>query len=179
MRVIAGKLRHRTIEMTNLETTRETQDKVRGAIFNMIGPYFDGGYALDLFAGSGAMAIEAYSRGVERIFLNDIEPKAIAVCKANCQRLHIEEASFCVSDYQKYLKNLSVQMDLIFLDPPYMLNQIEAILALTEPVLREHGIVVFEMAKESVYPVSLASLKLVKEKCYGIKRVAIYQKMGR
>ena len=53
MRVVGGKLRHRNINMTNLETTRETQDKVREAIFNMIGPYFDGGIALDLFAGSG------------------------------------------------------------------------------------------------------------------------------
>ncbi|MDE5867550.1 MAG: RsmD family RNA methyltransferase, partial [Anaeroplasmataceae bacterium] len=50
MRIIAGKLRHRNIMMTGLPTTRETQDKVRGAIFNMIGPYFDGGKALDLFA---------------------------------------------------------------------------------------------------------------------------------
>ena len=71
MRVVGGKLRHRTINMTNLETTRETQDKVRQAIFNMIGPYFDGGIALDLFAGSGAMGIEAYSRGIEKVVLNN------------------------------------------------------------------------------------------------------------
>ena len=52
MRIVAGKLRHRSIKMTNLDTTRETQDRVRESIFNMIGPYFDGGKALDLFAGS-------------------------------------------------------------------------------------------------------------------------------
>lgn len=59
MRVVAGKYRHRIIQMTQLDTTRETQDLVRGAIFNMIGPYFEGGTALDLFSGSGAMGIEA------------------------------------------------------------------------------------------------------------------------
>ena len=72
MRIVAGKLRHRIIDMTNLDTTRETQDKVRGAIYNMIGPYFDSGKALDLFAGSGAMGIEAYSRGISHITLNDL-----------------------------------------------------------------------------------------------------------
>ena len=72
MRIVAGKFRHRIIDMCNLETTRETQDSVREAIFNMIGPYFDGGICLDLFAGSGRMALEAYSRGMEKIYLNDL-----------------------------------------------------------------------------------------------------------
>lgn len=94
MRVVAGKYRHRIIKMTQLETTRETQDKVRGAIFNMIGPYFDGGSALDLFAGSGAMGIEAVSRGVEEVCFNDIEPKALAIAKENCQSLGIQQAHF-------------------------------------------------------------------------------------
>lgn len=176
MRIIAGKLRHRTIEMVHLDTTRETQDKVRGAIFNMIGPYFDGGVALDLFAGSGAMAIEAYSRGIEKIYLNDIEPKAIAVCRQNCQNLKIEAASFCISDFKQYLKNVGCQMNLIFLDPPYHLNDIEQILSLTAPVLLSRGRIVFEMANESNYPTTIAGLHIIKEKCYGIKRVVIYQK---
>ena len=89
MRIVAGKLRHRIIEMTNLETTRETQDKVRGAIFNMIGPYFDGGICLDLFAGSGALGIEAYSRGMSQVYLNDLNKNALAICKKNCASLNI------------------------------------------------------------------------------------------
>lgn len=68
MRVVAGKYRHRIIQMTQLDTTRETQDLVRGAIFNMIGPYFEGGTALDLFSGSGAMGIEALSRNTKGPF---------------------------------------------------------------------------------------------------------------
>jgi 16S rRNA (guanine966-N2)-methyltransferase len=66
MRITSGKFRHRIIKMTGLETTRETQDKVRMAIFNMIGQFFDGGICLDLFAGSGAMALEAISRGMDK-----------------------------------------------------------------------------------------------------------------
>ncbi len=176
MRIIAGKLRHRNIDMTNLDTTRETQDKVRGAIFNMIGPYFDGGKALDLFAGSGAMGIEAYSRGVEDIYFNDIEPKAIEVCKRNCKSLRIETCHFSCLDYQEWLKQNTTKFDLIFLDPPYRLSQIEAILDEVSNHLVIGGKVIFEMAKESDYPIQISNLQLKKDKCYGIKRVAVYEK---
>lgn len=176
MRIIAGKLRHRNIMMTGLPTTRETQDKVRGAIFNMIGPYFDGGKALDLFAGSGAMAIEAYSRGIAEIYLNDINGDALAICKKNCASLGIKNAHFANLDYVNYLKLLDVKMDLIFLDPPYALNDIEDILTVTLPHLKQGGLIVFEMAKDSNYPTDFLNLSLLKNRTYGIKRVIVYQK---
>lgn len=175
MRIVAGKLRHRKIEMTNLSTTRETQDKVRGAIFNMIGPYFDGGSALDLFAGSGAMAIEAYSRGITRIDLNDIEPKAIEICKKNCSSLGILDASFSNMDYKDFLSQNDKVWDIIFLDPPYRMNHIEEILVLVYPHIPLSGKVVFELAKESVYPKVFKDLILIKDKTYGIKRVLVYK----
>ena len=176
MRIVAGKLRHRSIEMTNLSTTRETQDKVRGAIFNMIGPYFDGGLALDLFAGSGAMGIEAYSRGIAEIDLNDIEPKAIEVCKKNCQSLGIKNVYYHHLDYQSFLRQTSKSWDLIFLDPPYRMDHIEEILCAVYPHVKHMGRIVFEMAKESIYPEELKDLILIKDKTYGIKRVVVYQK---
>lgn len=178
MRVVAGKFRHRIIQMTNLETTRETQDKVRGAIFNMIGPYFDGGVALDLFAGSGAMGIEAYSRGVHEIHLNDIEPQAIHICKENCSSLGIKEAYFTTQDYKVFVENTKCQYDFVFLDPPYRMNDIEDILTLVEPIVKPLGQIIFELSKESTYPTSLHSLILCKDKIYGIKRVIIYKKEG-
>ncbi len=175
MRVVAGKLRHREIKMTNLETTRETQDKVRQAIFNMIGPYFDGGVALDLFAGSGAMGIEAYSRGIEELHLVDIHPRALEVCKQNCQNLGIQRANFYNMDYLEFLEKNSSKMDLIFLDPPYSMADTEYILKNIYPHLAEHGIVVFEMAKTSSYCSEYKKLRLWKDKTYGIKRVVVYQ----
>lgn len=178
MRIVAGKYRHRQIEMTNLSTTRETQDKVRGAIFNMIGPYFDGGSALDLFAGSGAMAIEAYSRGIEKIDLNDIEPQAIAICKKNCSSLGISNANFTCLDYKKFLEATDRKWDIIFLDPPYKMNDIEGILVFVYSHLSLSGKVVFELSTESNYPQKFKSLSLIKDKTYGIKRVLIYQCEG-
>ncbi|MDE6655825.1 MAG: 16S rRNA (guanine(966)-N(2))-methyltransferase RsmD [Anaeroplasmataceae bacterium] len=175
MRIVAGKLRHRVIEMTNLDTTRETQDKVRGAIFNMIGPYFDGGSALDLFAGSGAMAIEAYSRGVDSIHLNDIESKAIEICKKNCLSLGIKDASFSNKDYKEFLNQTQKKWDIIFLDPPYKMNDIKGILNEVYPHLEKQGRIVFELAKETLYPKEFESLVLIKDKTYGIKRVIVYK----
>ena len=176
MRVVGGKLRHGTINMTNLETTRETQDKVRQAIFNMIGPYFDGGIALDLFAGSGAMGIEAYSRGIEKIVLNDLNNKALDVCKANCKSLGINDVMFYNLDYKDFLKQCDFKFDLIILDPPYKMDNIDEIINLCNEVLNDNGLLVFEMEKNSKYQEEYNNLYLIKDKTYGIKRVIIYEK---
>jgi len=172
MRIIAGKYRHRIIEMTNLETTRETQDSVREAIFNMIGPYFDGGVCLDLFAGSGAMGIEAISRGMEKLYLNDLNKDAIKVCKLNCNKLGIE-ANYYNLDYELFLKQNNQLFDLIILDPPYKMNDVKAILDSVKPHLNKNGIIVFEMAKETNYQYD--ALRIIKDKTYGIKRVVVYK----
>lgn len=176
MRIVGGKLRHRNINMTNLETTRETQDKVRQAIYNMIGPYFDGGRCLDLFAGSGAMGIEAYSRGMSYIHLNDINNSALNTCKENCRLLKINDVEFSNLDYLQYLKNCKYKFDLIILDPPYKMNDIENILIACVSHLNDNGLVVFEMSNDSIYPLELKGISLIKDKIYGIKRVVIYRK---
>ncbi len=175
MRIVAGKFRHRIIDMCNLETTRETQDSVREAIFNMIGPYFDGGICLDLFAGSGAMALEAYSRGMEKIYLNDLNNKALDVCKKNANKLGINDAYFYNLDYIDFIDKIDIKFDLIILDPPYKMNNIDEILEKTKLILNDKGMIVFEMAKESKYKEEYLGLKLIKNKTYGIKRVLVFK----
>ena len=178
MRIIAGKLRHRIIEMTNLDTTRETQDKVRGAIYNMIGPYLEGDYCLDLFAGSGAMAIEAYSRGINNIVMNDLNSKAIAVCKKNCESLGIKNSEFYNIDYKEFTKHNNHMYDLIILDPPYKMDNIEEIIESIYDILKIDGTLIYEMGIDSKYPDNYKNLEMIKNKEYGIKRVVIYKKKG-
>jgi len=175
MRIIAGKLRHRIIEMCNLETTRETQDKVRGAIFNMIGPYLEGDYCLDLFAGSGAMAIEAYSRGIKNIVMNDINKKALEVCKKNCKSLDINESEFYNLDYKEFINHNKHKYDLIILDPPYMMNDIKNIIESIYSTINNKALLVYEMGIDSKYPEEYKNLKMIKNKEYGIKRVVVYR----
>lgn len=176
MRIIAGKLRHRTIEMTNLETTRETQDKVRGAIFNMIGPYIDSNYTLDLFGGSGAMAIEAYSRGASYIVINDINKEALECSRKNCNNLGIKDVKFYNLDYKDFARIDNNKYDLVILDPPYKMDNIEEILDSIYDKLEPKCMIVYEMGIDSKYPNEYKDMTLIKNKEYGIKRVVVYKR---
>ncbi len=178
MRITSGKFRHRLIKMTGLDTTRETQDKVRMAIFNMIGQYFDGGICLDLFAGSGAMALEGISRGMDKAYLNDINKNALKIAKENALSLGINDCVFSNLDYKDFFKECNIKFDYIFLDPPYKINNTIEMLELSKEILNEKGIIVFEMAKESISNAEIAGLKLIKEHNYGIKKVAVYKRLS-
>ena len=173
MRITAGFYRHREIKMTNLKTTRETQDKVRMAIFNMLGQYFEGGNALDLFSGSGAMGIEAISRGIAHADFNDLNKDAISITKSNLDSLKITDYEIYNLDYKEFYNKIHKQYDFIFLDPPYMMNNIEEILSLSLEHLSQKGKIIFEMDKESKYDVLSDKLEILKDKTYGIKRVVV------
>lgn len=175
MRINAGKFRNHNIEMTNLDTTRETSDKVRQAIFNLIGQFFDGEVVLDLFSGSGAMGLEALSRGASKCYFNDINNKALDVTKKNALKLKVSDlCSFSNKDYKDYLSSIKTQFDIIFLDPPYKMNIVDDILSLIweYKLLKDKGIIAFEMEKgtnpDSKY------YEIQKDRTYGIKRVVIY-----
>ncbi len=176
MRIIAGSLRHRIINETNLPTTRETQDRVREAIFNSIGPYFKGGKALDLFCGSGAMAIEAYSRGIDEIVLNDLNSEALNVARNNLVSLDIKRYKLYNLDYTKFLQDQNEAFDYIFVDPPYKMNDVELLLKqISESKIKKSGtIIVFEMARETL-ACEITNIKIIKEKNYGKKKVVFYE----
>ena len=83
MRIIAGNFGGRPLKTLEGKTTRPTSDKVRGAIYSMIGPFFAGGRVLDLYAGSGGLSIEAISRGMDQAVLVERDRRAQAVIEAN------------------------------------------------------------------------------------------------
>ena len=118
MRVVAGTLKGRNIKAVKGTNTRPTTDKVKENIFNIIGPYFDGGIALDLFGGSGNLGIESLSRGIERVIFVDKESIAINTIKENVKELKIDnQVEIYRNDYLRALKALvkrDIQFDLIF-----------------------------------------------------------------
>lgn len=176
MRINAGKYRNHNIEMTNLETTRETSDKVRQAIFNLIGQFFDGDVVLDLFAGSGAMGLEAISRGASKAYFNDINAKALEVVKKNIAKLRVEDQCELKNlDYKSYLESSNQKFDIIFLDPPYKMNNVDEILRLIKEknLLAQKGIIAFEMDAQTNPESQYYSIS--KDRSYGIKRVVIYE----
>ena len=91
MRIIAGKYAKRNLHTLKSNATRPTSDKVKGSLFNSLGQFFDGGQVLDLYAGSGALGIEAVSRGYDEAVLVDISGQACQVIRKNVELTKEEE----------------------------------------------------------------------------------------
>ena len=177
MKIVSGTYGGRPLKTLEGKTTRPTSDKVRGAMFNMIGPYFDGGRGLDLYAGSGGLSIEAVSRGMEQAVLVEKDRRAQAIIASNIQMTK-ESHKFQLLKMEAHqaLSQLQGTFDLVFLDPPYAKEQIVAdIEALAERgLLGEEVMVVCETDKAVDLPEEIACLGIWKEKIYGISKVTVY-----
>ncbi|WP_125335196.1 16S rRNA (guanine(966)-N(2))-methyltransferase RsmD [Streptococcus sp. A12] len=177
MKIVSGTYGGRPLKTLEGKTTRPTSDKVRGAMFNMIGPYFDGGRVLDLYAGSGGLSIEAVSRGMEQAVLVEKDRRAQAIIASNIQMIK-ESHKFQLLKMEAHqaLSQLQGTFDLVFLDPPYAKEQIVAdIEALAERgLLGEEVMVVCETDKAVDLPEEIACLGIWKEKIYGISKVTVY-----
>src|SRR5690554_14869 len=175
MRIIAGTLKSRKLKMVPSDDTRETSDKVRGAVFNSLGPVTYDGTILDLFAGSGSYGLEAISRGAKLVVFNDNKQIAINTLKDNIQSLGVNSmTNVWKLDYQNALSKI-VQMDtkfdVVFLDPPYKLDIYESIVNQLYDYLNEDAKIVLEMDKERTIQVDkILNFKIDKEKVYGSKK---------
>ena len=176
MRVISGKFRGKKIDIVGLDSTRETQDKIRGAIFNSIYPSMDNKkLALDLFSGSGAMGIEAISRGLDSCVFNDLNFKAYNTTINNIKSCKIDNYKAYNLDYKKCLEELkNMKFDIIFLDPPYKLDAIDDIIeyVINNDMLNINGLIVCEYENN----IKEHNLKIIKEKAYSYKQIRIYLK---
>ncbi|MCI1290011.1 MAG: 16S rRNA (guanine(966)-N(2))-methyltransferase RsmD [Lactobacillus sp.] len=150
MRIIAGKYAKRRLATLNSQATRPTSDKVKESLFNSLGQFFQGGQVLDLYAGSGALGIEAVSRGMDQAVLVDLSRAACRIIKKNVA-LTNEADRFTVLNLRdrqalKLLQARSEQFNLVFLDPPYAKQQISQILELLNSLqlLKASAIVVGE-----------------------------------
>ena len=125
MRVISGKSRGTKIETIDENTTRPTLDRVKESLFNIIQGKIQGSVVLDLFAGSGALGIEALSRGAKEAFFCDVNRSATEVIKKNLIKTHLEEnAKVFNCDYKKFIEKTKgkTKFDIVFIDPPYKMD---------------------------------------------------------
>ena len=148
MRVISGIAKGTRLETLEGNSTRPTLDRVKEALFNIIQTNIKEANVLDLFAGSGALAIEALSRGAKHAILCDKSNYAIKIIKRNLEKTHLEEnAQIINSDYNKALNSYKdTKFDLIFIDPPYKLDiAVDAISKIISlDLLEQDGIIVLE-----------------------------------
>lgn len=148
MRIIAGTARNRRIEAPEGRNTRPTLDRVRENLFNILQTRIQSSVVLDLFAGSGALGLEALSRGAEKAVLCDIDRNANRVERRNCESLGFTERTeiFCC-DWKTALKNLTKReeyFDLVFLDPPYRMTDLREVSECLLPLLEEDGLIIVE-----------------------------------
>ncbi len=181
MRIIAGKFRSRIIKTPKSDNTRPTSDKTRESLFNIIGPYFDGGNFLDMFAGSGAVALEAISRGFKQAVCIDKDYEAIKVIKANINDLKVQdEVKVYKGDYRKVLSLLkgSIQFDCIYIDPPYRFQDMQIIMQsmINNDLLSTKALLIVETTKENMLEDRYDDIIKIKEHRYGIAKLVFYQK---
>ena len=150
MRIIAGVARSRPIKAPKGMDTRPTLDRVRETIFNMLQFEVRSARVLDLYAGSGALALEAVSRGAEHAYLVDMARTAGMVIKENIASLHFEDKCtyLPMTDMQALAHLKGKQFDLIFLDPPYRMDTTDVILHMqAQGMLHEDTVLMVEYDK--------------------------------
>ncbi|PLT34318.1 16S rRNA (guanine(966)-N(2))-methyltransferase RsmD [Bacillus sp. V5-8f] len=181
MRVVSGTCKGRPLKSVPGTGTRPTTDKVKEAVFNMIGPYFEGGTVLDLFAGSGGLGIEALSRGMNRAIFVDREHQAVRTVKENLSACNFtEQAEVYRNDAERALKAITkreVTFQLIMLDPPYKKQKLVTLLEQIHnaALLDRQGVVVCEHGHDVVLPDRVGGFIKTRQEEYGIIAISIYQ----
>jgi 16S rRNA (guanine(966)-N(2))-methyltransferase RsmD len=177
LRIVGGEARGRTLRAVPGSSTRPTADRVRQSLFDLLGQRMDGLAVLDLYAGTGALALEALSRGAASAVLVENDARACGVIFANVAALKYEgKARVLRGELPAALAQLRGQrFDLIFSDPPYAERASQATLdALsTNDLLAPGARLVLEMDRRELTPVT-AGLALRDERRYGDTRVVIF-----
>ena len=153
LRIISGTLKGRKLREASFETTRPTTDRNKEKLFNILGQYFDGGQALDLFAGSGALGLEALSRGMDRVWFVESDRETFRVLRSNIESLSLGSSPTTVTLLQDgitFLKMTQEKFDLVFLDPPYATDLVVTALEMISKhrILNDQGVVVAENDKQ-------------------------------
>lgn len=184
MRIISGKYAKRNLYTLKSQKTRPTSDKVKESLFNSLGQFFEGGEVLDLYGGSGALAIEAVSRGCSHATIIDINYQAVEIIRKNVA-LTKEEDRFSV---YKMSSNVALtkmakdekKFDLVFLDPPYAKQKIASDMKKMDSLslLTDNAVIVAETDDETGLG-EIGGFELTKTHHLGKTIVRFYRKENR
>ena len=177
MKVISGFLKGRNIKGYDIVGTRPTMDRVKESLFAMIQDKVPESTVLDLFAGSGALGIEAISNGCELCYFNDFNKKCTNNLKNMLKEFKVNNYVVTSFDYKKalqYYKDNNISFDIVFLDPPYKFRDINDICKFIydNNLLNNDGIIVIEI--NDLY-IDIPYLNKLKEKKYNDKYILIYK----
>lgn len=173
MNITAGIFKGHKIIAPDEKITRPTLSKVRMSIFNSLQNLtdFEGASFLDMFSGSGIMALEAVSRGFSHAVALEKHPKVVQVIKNNFKKFPSANLTLLQGDALKILSKFDGQFDVIFIDPPYFSGVYEQALSTIKPITK--GVVILEHVTE----IDFGEFELIKQKKYGDKTVS-FLKLG-
>ena len=179
MRVIAGKYRGQSLQTREGLDTRPTLDNVKEAMFNIIGFKIYNTTVIDVFSGSGALGIEALSRGAKKVIFNDVDKTAVKYIKSNLTKLKVsEEYEVKNLDYLDFLESINEKIDIVLLDPPYKKYVYLEILSFLEEhnLLNPYALIIFECEKD--FKIDIVDGYKVKEYKYGKKKLIKLEKLN-
>lgn len=184
MRIISGEFGGRRLKAVPGQNTRPTTDKIKESLFNILGGYFDGGVMLDMYSGSGAVAIEAVSRGMDRAFLFENNRLAQKTIEQNIEitkspeQFHLKR-----QNVKQGLKTIASDpafepFELVFMDPPYRLQEIvKDIEQLQElNLVSPDCVIVCEVDKEVQLPEQILDFEQYKRVEYGITALVFFDR---
>lgn len=183
MRIITGKLRGMQLFSPKNMDVRPTADRVKESVFNILGPNFTQATVLDLFAGSGNLGLESWSRGATQIVFADISNESLALLKKNIAKAKITSGIKIVKgDALKLIKKFFLageKFDYIFCDPPYNKGLVAMLLqALSQDdILKTQGLLIIEHSKEEAVDLLMSNkLLLFRKEKYGDTFVSFFKK---
>ena len=180
MRVIAGKLKGRKLLSPKGNDVRPTTDKVKEAVFDILYQYSKPDYvAVDLFAGSGGMGIEAISRGASKVYFSDNSSESLRLVKQNLDICGVGDQAILLSgEFIRNISRIKEKADVYFIDPPYAEGYIlPALKAIDETDhIAEDGIAVCEHSYRDEMPDNIFGFTKVKSRKYGSISLTFYQR---
>jgi 16S rRNA (guanine966-N2)-methyltransferase len=176
MRIIAGERKGHTIYAPKGLETRPTSDRVRENVFNIVAPWVEDARVLDLYAGSGAMGLEALSRGAAAVVFVEADADAARTIERNLDKLRLTGATVLRASATMALTQEAAagrKYDLVLADPPYSMTDYDPLARYLPTVLSDDGLLVLESAGK-VEP-ELAGLAVRTSRKYGSTRVTVFE----
>jgi len=149
LRIVGGSMRGRKVHFIAAEGLRPTLDHVRETLFNWLAANIHDTHCLDLFAGSGALAFEAISRGAKAVTLVESNTQAAELLKENCRTLSVNNVTILNDNAEQFLTKNKQKFDLVFLDPPFGKAMLDSILINIRPHLSEQALLYVEQETAS------------------------------
>ena len=176
IRVIAGQWRGRKLKTPDWTGLRPTSDRLRETLFNILAPRIEGARVIDAYAGTGAVGIEALSRGAAFVTFVEQDPRAAALIEANLRSLGITNRYAIIrAGFAVAAKRHAGPFDILFLDPPYGAAELTSALAAAAPLMSGSVLLVVEHASRDVAPETTETLVRTRELTQGESALAFYR----